>query len=585
MSLRFRINLLVTLLMLAFLLVIGNVVVNSTRKSIEEEIEASTKITVQLLTSVVYSTQFIPGQQSQRETLLEFLKNLGRVRANEIRLYDNFGDLIHASPPSTYKAGRFAPEWFSRLVAPTTSIVSLRIPGGALHIIPDASRAVLDAWDEFQRLIWIAAAFFLAINVLVFWLVGRFLKPLREILEGLKQMELGRFSVRLPHFAPPEMAAIAHTFNGMAETLEDSMAENQRLALIVKQSGDAIMIHDKEGRVTFWNPAAERLFGYGSEEILGKPATLLAPRGREQEFEQNLAAVMRRELIENLETQRVTREGKILDIALSAAPLTDPRTQAVVGEIVSMRDITEKKKAEEAQRELENNRQLTKLIQHHVEEERRKLARELHDELGQSATAIKTIAVTIANRAGQKEPEIHLQAKTIIAVAGQLYDMVHGMIRQLRPAALDHLGLDDALREAVSTWRARHPQMQFELRLAGALDQLGEEVNVTVYRMVQECVTNALRHARADRVEIAVSRNPPGRAENGLIEVTVSDNGAGIAAEHGKPSARLGLMGMRERVEALKGTLEIDSAPGKGVCVRATIPVTIEPRVLNQAAS
>jgi two-component system sensor histidine kinase UhpB len=572
MSLRSRINLLITILMLAFLLATGNIVISNIRKSVEEEIEASTKVTVQLLTTVIYSSQFVPGNQTQRELLLNFLQNLGRVRANEIRLYDNLGDPVYVSPPSTYKAGRDAPEWFSTLVAPKSSVVNLRVRGGALHIVPDSSRSVLDAWDDLRGLIWAAAAFFLVVNVLVFWLVGRSLKPLKQILAGLKKMEAGQFSARLPRFKLPEFGRVSNTFNSMAETLEDSVAENQRLALIVKQTGDAILIRDFDGKILFWNPAAERLFGYASEEILGKSAEILAPPERKAEMEENLMRVARRELIENLETQRVTREGRVLDVALSAAPLVDPRSEAVVGAIVSLRDITEKKKAEEAERELEQKRELTQLIQRHIEEERRALARELHDELGQSATAIKTIAMTIANRAGEREPEIHSQAKTIVSVAGQLYDMVHGMIHQLRPSALDHLGLPDALQEAVATWRSRHPDTQFALRLGAGLEDLGEALNVTIYRMIQECVTNAIRHAKSNQVRISVTREPAGAHEEAL-RVVVQDDGVGMSAGAAQAKGRIGLLGMRERVEALGGQLEITSRPGEGVRVGAKIPI------------
>src|SRR5690606_31927673 len=98
--------------------------------------------------------------------------------------------------------------------------------------------------------------------------------------------------------------------------------------------------------------------------------------------------------------------------------------------------------------------------------ERRALARELHDEFSQCVTAIRTIGMTIANRAGERAPETRTQALTIVSVAGQLYDMVHGMIRRLRPDPPGRLGLAQALEEAVAGWRARHPDMTFRLSLA-----------------------------------------------------------------------------------------------------------------------
>ncbi|HET6756020.1 MAG TPA: PAS domain S-box protein [Burkholderiales bacterium] len=568
MSLRFRLNLLVTALMLMFILASGEIIIVNTEKSIDEEIEAATKVTVQLLTTAVYSSQFIPGAQTQREVLLDFLKNLGRVRANEIRLHNALGDVVYTSPPSTYKTGRRAPEWFTRLIAPDVKSTTLPIRGGVLHIVPDSSRAVLDAWDDLSNLIWVALLFVIAVNALVFWLIGRSLKPVRNILDGLSQMERGRFDVRLPEFTLSELSAVSHTFNRMAQTLQDSVSENQRLALIVKQSSEAIFIYDTSGNIVFWNPAAERLFGYTSKEILGKPVGILIPD------ELKLPRASDRFTLENVETRGLGRDGKSADILISLSPLVNPENDVVIGRICSVRDITEKKRAEETARELAQNRELTRLIQHHVEQERRSLARELHDEMGQCATAIKTIGMTIANRAGNKDPVIQSQAKTIVSVAGQLYDMVHRIIRQLRPTALDHLGLPEALEDAVSSWRVRYPHVNFELELSGNLSNLGEDCNITVYRMVQECVTNVMRHAEASRVTIEVARGSS-RVEGEVLNVRISDNGKGMLSTDSESDARVGLLGIRERVQGLRGSFELQGKPGKGVAVSARIPLPV----------
>jgi signal transduction histidine kinase len=247
--------------------------------------------------------------------------------------------------------------------------------------------------------------------------------------------------------------------------------------------------------------------------------------------------------------------------------MVDPTSGEVIGEICSLRDITERKRAQEAARELEQNRRLTQLIQTRLEEERRTIARELHDELGQCVTAMKTIGTAIANRTEHELPEVHRNAQTIVKVSGHLYDVVHGIIRQLRPSALDHLGLQDALEDWVATWRQRYPEVECELSLAGDLSNLGETVNITVYRIIQECLTNVVRHAAATRAQISVRREGEG------VQVAVRDNGKGIPERSQSESARFGLMGMRERVQALNGSFDIESKPGEGVCVRATLPL------------
>ena len=571
MSLRFRINLLITVLMLLFMVGMGVIIVDDTRKSIKEEMEGTTRVTAQLLTTMLYSSQFIPGTATQRQMVLDFLKSLGRVRASDIKLYDGLDTLIYESPLSQYKAGRWAPEWFSRLVSPKVDIVTLRIQGGTLVITPDASRSILDAWDDLHYLIWLALAFFIAVNVLVFWFIGRSLLPLNQILDGLSQMQRGNFSVRLPQFPLPELSSISHTFNRMAGVLQDSMAENRRLALIVKQSGDAIMIHDLQGNISFWNPAAERLFGYTAEEIAGRSATLLAPAGRENEIKENMEIVVHRGLVENVETQRLAKDGRLIDVSLSAAPLIDPHNEYVIGEICSMRDITERKRAQQTARELEENRQLTQLIQSHVEEERRSLARELHDELGQYVTAIKTIGASIANRTGGM-PEVQTSAQTIVSVAARIYDAMYGIISRLRPSALDYLGLTETLQDSIAAWQSRHPELKFKLDISGKLDDLGETINITVYRIVQECLTNVIRHAQASKVEIAVKRQPAAAGACEMLRLAVCDDGKGTP-EQAVQDGHFGLLGMRERVQALNGSFSIDSAPDRGFCVNVTLPL------------
>ena len=259
------------------------------------------------------------------------------------------------------------------------------------------------------------------------------------------------------------------------------------------------------------------------------------------------------------------------DVALSAAPLVDPASNEVIGEICSMRDITEHKLVRRAERELEQNRKLTQLIQSRLEEERRSIARELHDELGQCVTAIKTIGTAISNRTRDSAPEIHGNAQTIVSVATYIYDVVHGIIRQLRPTALDHLGLSATLKETVASWRERHKDITCELRLEGELEGLGETVNITIYRIVQECLTNVIRHAAATRADILIARErDTGRGD--VVRVTVRDNGKGIAQRNEREATRFGLMGMRERVQALDGMFQIDNRPGEGVTVTAVIP-------------
>jgi two-component system sensor histidine kinase UhpB len=450
MSLRFRINLLITCLSLAFLAGLGWVVADNYRSSIREETQAATRVTVQMLRAFAIQAETPDADIHTRDVRLEgYVRSLGRVRSNEIIIYRG-SELIYTSPPSTYKAGRWAPDWFAKLVGPAVSVTEIRSPGLRIVVIPDPSRAILDAWDDIGWFAWLILGFVAALNALVYWFVGRALRPVREVVEALSQMEEGRFHARLPRYALPELASIGEGFNRMAERLEQSLSRNRMLT-------------------------------------------------REQE--------------------------------------------------------------------------LASVVRSHLEAERKSIARELHDELGQCLTAIRSIAVSISNRTRESAPEIHGSAQTIASVAAESYDGVHRIIHRLRPPALQNAGLGDALRDLVENWKARHPEVEVALEVGEGLEEAGEATMLAAFRVVQECLTNVAKHSGATRVEIRAARAEAG-AGGARLELEVRDNGAGMQPYPGPAGAeRYGLVGMRERVEGLKGTLELASEPGRGLRVRAVLPL------------
>lgn len=446
MSLRVQVSLVISLIGFLCLAVVSFVLVDYKRRSIGQEIEAGTRVSIQLLQSMLLSPVYTDDAPDPLTQLTDYLSSVGRLRANEIRLYDSDDRLLYESPPSEYKQGRWAPSWFAAMVAPDVSAVRLPLVQGSIVVTPDSSRSVLDAWDELGRFALFMLIFFLLLNIAVFRVLGRILQPLKDVVVAMSEMENGKYSVRLKHYDLPEFNTIAHSFNSMASTLE---------------------------------------------------------------------------------------------VALTT------------------------------ERELEQSRTLNRLIHTKLEEERKSIARELHDELGQCVTAIKTIGTAIANRSetdhGDPE-ETRRNAQTIVEVASHIYDVVHSMIRQLRPSALDHLGLSDAISELVSQYQTQHPSLRVELRADAELSDFDERFNITVYRVVQECLTNVVKHADATAVTVSLTQAA------GVLTICVSDDGKGIVGEVSE-RRRFGILGIKERVHALQGEVQYESRADGGTLMMVKLPL------------
>jgi signal transduction histidine kinase len=225
---------------------------------------------------------------------------------------------------------------------------------------------------------------------------------------------------------------------------------------------------------------------------------------------------------------------------------------------------------EEAERLLADNRRLASQGIDAQEAERRHLARELHDELGQYLNAISLDAGRIRDLSADKEQEIHRLSLALMQSASHVYREIGGMIRRLRPIGLDEFGLPTALEHCVESWRERLPDAAFTLTVDGDFEGLSDALNITLYRLVQEGLTNVSKFARHARVEIYLVRAPRDAAGSGEIVVTMADDGPGVDLE--TPAKGLGLIGMRERVEALGGEFHIASKPGEGFLFCARVP-------------
>ena len=214
------------------------------------------------------------------------------------------------------------------------------------------------------------------------------------------------------------------------------------------------------------------------------------------------------------------------------------------------------------------NRRLAQQYSQAQEAERKSVARELHDELGQYLNAIKTDAVSIQEQVSGA----HAAAvSAIIRHTDHLYAVVRDLIRELRPVALDDLGLQAALEHYLDYCRQRSPRVRFSVALHGDLDTLSEPINLAIYRVAQEALTNVSRHAQASNVEFRVARSRAPADSDDAVTINISDDGRG--ADPGEHHPGLGLIGMRERIDMLGGQWQVTTGPGQGFSLFARIPV------------
>ncbi len=213
-----------------------------------------------------------------------------------------------------------------------------------------------------------------------------------------------------------------------------------------------------------------------------------------------------------------------------------------------------------------NNRRLTHQIIRLQEDERKNIAHDLHDEIGQHLTAINIDALAILK--AKKIVSAHTSAIAISEVARQMMEIVREMLQRLRPGILYELGLQAALDELIESWRQRNRGINLAITISSQLNDLNETVAITAYRIIQECLTNITKHASARLVTIKIERQVD------YLNVLVKDDGIGFDLRH--ITEGFGLAGMRERVEGLGGAFEMHTQLGFGVEVKVRLPLNIE---------
>ena len=334
------------------------------------------------------------------------------------------------------------------------------------------------------------------------------------------------------------------------------------LVAVVDSSDDAIVTKTLDGVIRSWNHGAERLFGYTAGEAVGQQIFLIIPSDRVAEEQDVLARLRLGERIDHFETIRQTKDGRRIPISLTVSPVRDDRGN-VIGASKVARDISDRLERERAQL-------LTRLVVAQ-EDERARMARELHDQLGQQMTALR-LTLEALKAAALDRHDLRAQIEMLQEMAGQLDADLAFRVRGLRSVVLETRGLAAAVREYVGNW-SQHFSLAARVHTNLTEDRLPPEVEGTMYRIVQEALNNVLKHARAVHVDIALERD----ADH--VSLIIEDDGVGFDPSNAAISAGgVGLVGMRERAALIGADLQIESTVGRGTTVFVRVPLVGMPQ-------
>jgi PAS domain S-box-containing protein len=334
-----------------------------------------------------------------------------------------------------------------------------------------------------------------------------------------------------------------------------------RLTGLLDSAMDAIITVDSEQNVILYNKAAEKIFGWPTREMLGQPLTRLIPqrhRGAHgdqvRRFGQTGTTSRRMGDGTVLYGQRASGEEFPLEASISHLDTAHGKLFTVI-----LRDVTERVRASE---ELSAFASAAHAIR---ESEKTRIARELHDELAQSLTAIKMDATWIREAMPRDMDAVRVKLDEMLGLLDTTVAATRRIASDLRPLLLDDLGLVPAIQWLTHNFSQRHG-VACKLSLDEDVE-LAEPYATAVFRIVQESLVNVAKHAGASQVDVRIEKS------SAAVILEVADDGAGFTLDAPRKASSLGLMGLRERARLLQGTVDIDTAPGQGTHIRVSIPV------------
>ncbi len=367
-----------------------------------------------------------------------------------------------------------------------------------------------------------------------------------------------------------------HSISIQRDITERKRAEEEIIKLtqfqqsIIDNADVWLNVLDDQGDVLVWNKAAEKISGYSKEEVLGHKKiwewSYPDEKYRKEIFGRYQEILSEGDVVESYETQIRCKNGENRIISWNSRNLLDGEGNPV-GSIALGTDVTERKQAEAV---VEESREQLQRLSIHLqsvrEEERKDVAREIHDELGQALSALKMDLTWMKGQLGSGKRLLHDKIRAMTKLANTMIGMIKRLTSKLRPPVLDDLGVVAAIEWEVNEFQERYG-IECKLAFEPKQIELNPDLSTAVYRIFQEVMTNVGRHARASMVHgnFKVSEDS--------LEIEIRDNGIGITKQQIADSSSFGLIGIHERVTQFGGVTSIKGQQGKGTTVTLKVPL------------
>ncbi len=393
--------------------------------------------------------------------------------------------------------------------------------------------------------------------------------PMQRLKNAIDRLGQGDLSRRIEVSADHEVGHLALAFNRMAEDLQHNTVSRTYVEGIFRAMSESLIVVSPDGLIETVNPAACNLVGYEEAELVGTRFENVCRAWSE------MADRVRRGGAREYEVSYLTRDGRDVPVLCTANAMhaAAGSSDALDATVIVAIDITERKQAE--QELTESQMRLCELAHHlnaSIEADRTRIAREIHDQLGQALTGLKLDALSLQHalrdRFEDMEPSLLNAIENMIQMINGTIQTARRAATELRPAALDDLGLGPALDTLGEQFQERSG-IECETSFPELIPLSGPQATA-LYRIAQEGLTNVARHSGAKKVWLRL------RAEQNAVVLDISDNGRGISLEQISARQSLGLLGMQERARELGGTVTIDGKPGEGTLVQVRIPMATE---------